>query len=76
MTAVEQLYTDIMKILSDRDAIKYGIRILEATNKARAEEKKQHMDTWFEAENSGSSEEVLHLFDNHYKKHIEHKTGK
>jgi hypothetical protein len=68
MTAVEQLYTEIMRILPDKVAMKYGMEILAAANKARVEEKNQHMDTWIEAENSGDSEEVFHYFDNHYKK--------
>jgi hypothetical protein len=68
MTAVEQLYTEIVKILPDHVVVKYGVELVNATFKAREEEKNQHMDTWIEAENSGDFEETLHYFDNHYKK--------
>jgi len=51
MTAVEQLYTEIMRILPDKVAMKYGMEILAAANKARVEEKNQHFHTWLTSKN-------------------------
>ena len=52
MTAVEELYTEIMKILPEKVAVKYGVEIVAATQKAKIEEKNQHFHTWLSSQNT------------------------